>query len=166
MLKSIKYVLKENFTNLFRIYSISKYELLSDIRDSRLGIFWNFANPLIQILTYYFVFGLVMNRKDVDGIPFIQWMLAGMVVWFFINPCITQGANAIFSKTGVITKMKFPVSVLPATVVLKECLYIAFNDYFLLYSRCLSINRVVGNYILLLCGLLFCCEFSDDYICA
>ena len=117
MLKSIKYVLKENFSNLFRIYSISKYELLSDIRDSRLGIFWNFANPLIQILTYYFVFGLVMNRKDVDGIPFIQWMLAGMVVWFFINPCITQGANAIFSKTGVITKMKFPVSVLPATVV-------------------------------------------------
>ena len=85
-----------------------------------MGIFWNFANPLIQILTYYFVFGLVMNRKDVDGIPFIQWMLAGMVVWFFINPCITQGANAIFSKTGVITKMKFPVSVLPATVVLKE----------------------------------------------
>ena len=51
MLKSIKYVLKENFTNLFRIYSISKYELLSDIRESRLGIFWNFANPLIQILT-------------------------------------------------------------------------------------------------------------------
>ena len=120
MLKSIKYVLKENFSNLFRIYSISKYELLSDMRDSRLGIFWNFANPAIQILTYYFVFGVVMNRKAVDKIPFIQWMLAGMVVWFFINPCITQGANAIFSKTGVITKMKFPVSVLPATVVLKE----------------------------------------------
>ena len=42
------------------------------------------------------------------------------MVWLFINPCITQGANAIFSKTSVITKMKFPVSVLPATVVLKE----------------------------------------------
>ena len=54
MLKSIKYVLKENFSNLFRIYSISKYELLSDMRDSKLGIFWNFANPFIQILTYYF----------------------------------------------------------------------------------------------------------------
>ena len=82
-----------------------------------MGIFWNFANPLISNFNIFiFVFGLVMNRKDVDGIPFIQWMLAGMVVWFFINPCITQGANAIFSKTGVITKMKFPVSVLPATV--------------------------------------------------
>ena len=96
MLKSIRYVLKENFTNLFRIYSIAKYELLSDMRDSKLGVFWNFANPAIQIITYYFVFGIVAKRNAVDGIPFIQWMLAGMVVWFFISPCITQGANAIF----------------------------------------------------------------------
>lgn len=98
MLKSIKYVLKENFSNLFRIYSISKYELLSDIRDSRLGIFWNFANPLIQILTYYFVFGLVMNRKDVDGIPFIQWMLAGMVVWFLLILVLLKGLMPFFQR--------------------------------------------------------------------
>ena len=65
MFKSIRYVLKENFTNLYRIYCISKYELLSDMRDSRLGVFWNFANPAIQIMTYYFVFGLIMNRKSV-----------------------------------------------------------------------------------------------------
>ncbi|MFV0395389.1 MAG: ABC transporter permease [Coprobacillaceae bacterium] len=124
MIKSIRYVLKENFNNLYRIYSISKYELVSDMRDSRLGIFWNFANPIIQIITYYFVFGLILSRGDVKmhGVvyPFIDWMLAGMVVWFFISPCITQGCNAIFSKVNVITKMKFPVSILPATVVLKE----------------------------------------------
>lgn len=64
MLKSIKYVLKENFSNLFRIYSISKYELLSDMRDSRLGIFWNFANPAIQILTYYLFLGLLWIVKQ------------------------------------------------------------------------------------------------------
>lgn len=124
MLKSIRYVLKENFNNKYRIYSIAKYELVSDMRDSRLGIFWNFANPIIQIVTYWFVFGLILSKNDVkefgQTLPFIDWMLAGMVVWFFINPCITQGCNAIFSKTNVITKMKFPVSILPATVVLKE----------------------------------------------
>ena len=128
MFKSIRYVLKENFTNLYRIYCISKYELLSDMRDSRLGVFWNFANPAIQIITYYFVFGLIMNRKAVGKIPFIQWMLCGMVVWFFISPCITNGANAIYAKRNVITKMKFPVSVLPATVVGKEL----FNHFCLM----------------------------------
>ena len=82
MFKSIKFVLQENFNNVYRIYCIAKYELLSDMRDSRLGVFWNFANPAIQIITYYFVFGIVLERKSVDHIPFIQWMLCGMVVWF------------------------------------------------------------------------------------
>jgi teichoic acid transport system permease protein len=121
---SIKYVLHENFTNLFRIYSIAKYELLADMRDSKLGLFWNFAHPLIQVLTYWFAFGFVFNRKAVTmyeiEVPFVFWLVGGMVVWFFISPCITNGCNAVFSKTNVITKMKFPVSILPATVVLKE----------------------------------------------
>lgn len=124
MFKSIKYVLQENFTNKYRIYSISKYELLGDMRDSKLGLFWNFAHPFIQVLTYWFAFGIVFNRKDVTQfgvtIPYIYWMIGGMVVWFFMSPCITNGCNAIYSKSNVITKMKFPVSILPATVVLKE----------------------------------------------
>lgn len=120
MFKGAKYVLQENFSNVYRIYSISKYELLADMRDSKLGIFWNFANPAIQVMTYWFVFGYVFNRKSVGGIDFLSWMLGGMVVWFFISPCITNGCNAVFQKIGIITKMKFPVSILPATVVFKE----------------------------------------------
>ena len=51
MFRSVRYVLSENFRNLNRIFSISKYELLADMRDTRLGLFWNFANPVIQVLT-------------------------------------------------------------------------------------------------------------------
>ena len=52
MLKSIRYVLKENITNLYRIFCIAKYELLGEMRDSKFGIFWNFASPAIQIITF------------------------------------------------------------------------------------------------------------------
>ena len=38
MLEAVKYVIKENSENLFRIYSISKYEVLADMRDSKLGL--------------------------------------------------------------------------------------------------------------------------------
>ena len=121
MFKSLRYVLKENFTNLYRIYSISKYELLADMRDSKLGLFWNFANPLIQVLTYWLVFGVIIpGRSEQDGIPYICWMLGGIIAWFFISPCITNGCNAIYEKREIITKMKFPISILPATVVMKE----------------------------------------------
>ena len=61
MFKGVSYVVRENVNNLYRIYSIAKYELLADMRDSKLGIFWNFANPVIQVATYWFVFGFVFK---------------------------------------------------------------------------------------------------------
>ncbi len=120
MFRAIKYVLKEHMDNLYRIYTITRYSIVADISDSKLGLFWKFANPTIQVLTYWFLFGLVFQRKAVDNITYLPWMIAGMSVWFFISPCITGGCNSIFSKSNVITKMKFPVSILPATTVLEE----------------------------------------------
>lgn len=121
MFNSVKYVLNENITNMYRIYSIAKYEIISENRDSKLGMIWNVLNPAIQIFTYWFAFGLgIRNGDDVDGINFFQWMIAGLVVWFFISPCITAGVNSIHKKNKIITKMKFPVSILPTMVVLKE----------------------------------------------
>ena len=128
MFKGVAYVLSENMQNVYRIFSISKYELKADIEDAKLGFFWNLASPAIQIATYWFVFGFVFNRNEVDGIDFLSWLLGGMVVWFFVSPCITKGCNAIFNKVNIITKMKFPVSILPATVIFKE----AFNHVCLL----------------------------------
>ena len=168
MLKSIKYVSHENFTNLFRIYSISKYELLGDMRDSKLGLFWNFAHPFIQVLTYWFAFGLVFNKKDVTmyntTVPYIFWMLGGMVVWFLISPCITNGCNAVFSKINVITKMKFPVSILPATVVLKElfnhlCLMIILLVIFLFGGYHPTLHWLELFYYLI-CAIIFSVSLS------
>lgn len=142
MFKSVGFVLKENLTNLYRIYSIAKYDLLSDMRDSKLGVFWNFAHPLTQVLTYWFAFGYVFHRKAVTQydmtIPYIFWQIGGMVCWFFISPCITNGCNAIYGKINIITKMKFPVSVLPATVVLKELFNHACLMLILVFIYCIG----------------------------
>ena len=160
MFKSIKYVLCENFSNLYRIYSISKYELLADFRDSKLGIIWTFLNPAIQIATYWLVFGVILtSRKDVDGVPFICWLLGGIVAWFFISPCITNGCNAIFSKVGIITKMKFPVSILPVTVVLKElfnhlCLMIVLVGLLAVFGYYPSWHWF-GLFYYLFCAIIF-----------
>lgn len=120
-MKSILFVLKENLENLYRIKSITKYELKSDVRDTKLGFLWNILNPLIQICTYWIVFGIgIRSGKSVGDVPFLPWMIVGMAVWFFVSPCITQGVGCIYSKRNIITKMKFPVSILPTTVVTKE----------------------------------------------
>lgn len=141
MLKSIRYVIKENMTNLYRIYCISKYELLGEMRDSKFGMFWNFASPAIQVLTFYLVFGVAMQRPKQQGVPYLPWVVVGFCAWWFIQPCIVQGCSAIFSKTNVITKMKFPVSVLPMTVIGKEL----FN-HFCLVCIAIAVLFLFGYY--------------------
>jgi len=126
VIASVKYVLQENIKNFYRTFSIAKYEFLSEMRDDKLGVFWNFASPIISVFTYWFAFGYIFNRQSVDNIPFIIWMLAGMLAWLFLSPCITGGCRAVFNKLYVITKMKFPVSILPLTVVLKQFFYTLF----------------------------------------
>ena len=120
MFTSIKYVWTENIQNLYRIYCIAKYELLADMRDSKFGIFWNFASPAIQVLTYWLVFGIAWSKAPIEGVEYLPWLVVGYAAWWFIQPCIQSGCSAVFSKTSVITKMKFPVSVLPATICAKE----------------------------------------------
>lgn len=165
MFKSIKYVLHENITNIYRIYSISKYEILSDIRDSKLGMFWNFANPAIQVLTYWLVFGVIMpGRSEQDKIPYLCWLLGGIVVWFYISPCITNGCNAIYAKRDIITKMKFPVSILPATVILKElfnhvCLMIVLVVLFAVFGYYPNFYWL-GLIYYLICGSVFSIALS------
>jgi len=75
-MKSILFVLKENLENLYRIKSITKYELKSDVRDTKLGFLWNILNPTIQIFTFWIVFGIgIRSGKDVGGIAFLPWMI-------------------------------------------------------------------------------------------
>lgn len=164
MFTSAAFVLKENINNFYRTYSIARYELLAEMRDSKLGLFWNFASPTIQVFTFWFVFGYVFDRKAVAGVPYIVWMLGGMVVWFFISPCITDGCNAIYSKSDVITKMKFPVSILPLTVVLKKlfnhlCLMVVVVIVFMV-NGCYPSLHWLGLFYYLLCGVLFSSALS------
>lgn len=120
-MKSIRYVLKENINNLYRIFCIAKYEILADNRDSNLGMLWSVIDPLVQILSYWFAFGIgIRGGKPINGIAYINWMLVGLTPWFFLSAGIREGTSAIHKKANVITKMKFPISILPTTAIAKE----------------------------------------------
>ncbi|MDQ0185719.1 teichoic acid transport system permease protein [Cytobacillus kochii] len=95
-------------------------------RNNYLGILWEIINPMIQIAIYWFVFGYgifkAVGRPDVqmgDGgaIPYFSWMLSGIVVWFFINQSITMGSKSVYSRIKMVSKMSFPMSVIPTYVI-------------------------------------------------
>lgn len=114
-------ILKEQFDNFGIISRVSKYEEKATYQSHYLGLMWQFLNPLIQIGIYYLIFGLGVNQgRSVDGVPFIVWMLIGIIAWFFISSSILGASNSIYNKVAMVSKMKFPVSVLPSINIMSN----------------------------------------------
>lgn len=122
-MKDLLFIFKEHKENWYKIYKLSLYDFITPLRDTYLGLLWIILNPLFQIGVYWFVFGLgIRNGRPIDGHPFLLWMLAGLIPWFYISSSISNGALSIYSKSSILTKMKFPTSIIPTYTVLTQLL--------------------------------------------
>ncbi|MBM7652571.1 ABC transporter permease [Neobacillus cucumis] len=115
----ITQVIKEQLFNFNLIFRLAFYEVKGQYLMHYLGVFWQFLNPLVQIFVYWFIFGMgIRGGHPVNGIPYFVWLISGLIPWFFINPSITQGSNSVYSKLNLVSKMKFPVSILPSVTII------------------------------------------------
>ncbi|MEW4289694.1 ABC transporter permease [Rossellomorea marisflavi] len=124
-MKSAVTVLKEQLSNFYLIQRLSLYELKSNNKNNLLGMLWEVINPGIQIAIYWFVFGYGLKtggqgRSAVGDVPFVIWLLAGMVVWFFISPAIVQSSKSVYTRIRMLSKMSFPMSAIPSYVIMSK----------------------------------------------
>jgi teichoic acid transport system permease protein len=120
-MKNLVIILKDYKDNIYKIFRLSWYDFTLAYRDSYLGLLWAILNPLIQIGVYWFVFGLgIRNSRPINEVAFLPWMLAGIIPWFFLSAAVVHGGNSIYSKYGIISKMKFSISIIPLTAIIEE----------------------------------------------
>jgi teichoic acid transport system permease protein len=149
-------IMKEQLVNLNLIFRLAVYEVKSKYQMHYLGVLWQFLNPTIQVLIFWFVFGLgIRGGNPVGELPYFLWLIVGLIPWFFISPAIIQGSNSVYAKVNLVSKMKFPVSVLPSIVILSN----AFQFFIMLIV--LGVILVLyginpGVYLLQLPYYIFC----------
>jgi teichoic acid transport system permease protein len=108
-------VLNEQLKNVHLIFRLAIYDIKGKYQLHYLGWLWQFLNPAVQVALYWFVFGFGIRKgSPVGDTPFLIWLLVGLIPWFFIGPSMTQGSNSIYSRLNLVSKMKFPVSILPS----------------------------------------------------
>ncbi|SDK14179.1 ABC transporter permease [Sediminibacillus albus] len=128
-MKSAFIVFKEQVKHFYLIRRLSLYEIKSTNQGNYLGVLWEIINPLIQIAIYWFVFGYgIRERANVKlnndlELPFVLWMVAGFVVWFFFFQSTIQASKSIYKRLRMLSKMNFPMSVIPSFVIFSQ-LYI------------------------------------------
>lgn len=100
---------------------------LSDFKKrfaaSYFGIVWMFINPIVTVLIFFFIFQLGMKSvPPVPGVPYVIWLIPGIVPWFFINESIQGVTNSLTEYSYLIKKVVFPVELLPVIKALSSLL--------------------------------------------
>lgn len=119
--QKVLFIIKEIVSNWSMMTRVALFDYRLRNMDSYLGKIWEILTPLIQIGTYWFVFGIGMRQgRDMDGYPYLLWMLSGLIPWFCISTAITKGSNSIFLKSATITKLRYPIATVPIGTILTE----------------------------------------------
>ncbi|WP_397538464.1 ABC transporter permease [Rummeliibacillus pycnus] len=152
-------VLKEQFLHLNLILRLSLYEEKGKYTMHYLGALWQILNPFIQIGVYWLIFGLGIRKgSPVDGTPFFLWLIIGLVPWLYISRTITQASNSVFAKVNLVSKMHFPVSVLPTIKIVGNSISL-IPMIIITIGIALSFGIFSGAYLLQLIYYLICLYF-------
>jgi lipopolysaccharide transport system permease protein len=102
------------------IRTLVRRDVLSRYTGSFGGALWAVLNPLLLMLTYFFVFGLVMGSrvgKDPSRAAFALYFLSGMLPWLALSEAIGRAPFVMVEHRNFIKKLVFPVETLPVNLV-------------------------------------------------
>ena len=88
-------------------------------QDTLFGQLWHLINPLLLTGVYWLVFGTIIGR-EVDDLPYLPFLIAGVIPFQFTQKSVTQGARLIHSNRRLIQSIHFPRAILPLSAVLGE----------------------------------------------
>ncbi|MCD8554005.1 ABC transporter permease [Seleniivibrio sp.] len=102
------------------LVQFAKRDFRSKYLGSHLGLLWAFVQPAVTILIFWFVFEVGFKSKPVGNVPFLLWLLTGMVPWFFFAEGWGNATNSIIEYKYLVNKVVFRVSLLPLMKIMSS----------------------------------------------
>ncbi len=108
-------IIQDIVTNGTLIRELAKNDFKKKFAGSYFGILWAFVSPIVTICVYWFIFTVGMRGvgNDVNGYPFVLWLIAGIVPWFLFSDILTSGTDVLIDYTYLVKKIVFNISILP-----------------------------------------------------
>lgn len=147
------------------IFKLAKNDFKTKYAGSYLGVVWAFVQPVITVLLYFLVFGVIMQSKAQmmsDGMeaPFVVWLTAGLVPWFYFNDVVINGAQTLLTYNYLVKKVVFRIDVLPLVRGISALFVHGFFVFILLIMTLLGGSGISLCWIQILyysAGLFFLC---------
>jgi len=107
--------LKELYNHRELLWSMTVKELKVKYKRSVLGFIWSFANPIIMLAVFSFVFAILVRTGQMHW--FVVYLMAGLLPWLFFVNTLMQSVGTIVGNPGLVKKVYFPREILPLAAV-------------------------------------------------
>ncbi len=126
-IKSFMRFLLDIYHNRGLLVNLVKNDLKSRNSGALFGTMWVFAQPLVTILVFWYVFQVGFRNSPVNNVQFIVWFVAGYIPWIFFNDAVLSSSNCLYEYSFLVKKIKFRTSLLPIVKVISStCIHLFF----------------------------------------
>ena len=150
-------IFKDNWEWRGQIVRLAVFELKKQSRGAVLGWAWFLIKPAMYIFCFWFAIdiGLKGGAAVPDDGPFILWLTAGIVPWFFMQKMLSSGINVFKKYSYLVNKVKFPLTAIPsiyelATMILQLLMQSFIIVVYLFCGQGLDIHLIQVPFLLLI----------------
>lgn len=98
------------------IVQMAKRDIIKRYRGSFAGVFWSFFNPLLMLVIYSFVFGVIFRARwsaQVTGhLQYAIVLFAGLNISTMFSECANRATTLIEENTNYVKRVVFPLETL------------------------------------------------------
>ncbi len=109
-------------------------------QQTAIGFLWIILQPLIQMLIFYVILGLLV-KVPTGNIPYHLFFLSAFVIWQFFTQVVNGSAISLVGNIGIIIKSYFPRMALPLASVAS-----ALVDFVVSFIVLMVFLLINGNY--------------------
>jgi lipopolysaccharide transport system permease protein len=136
------------------IRQFSWREVAGRYKGSFLGLLWSFITPLVMLLIYTFVFGVIFQSRWPQARTgslneFAVILFAGLLTFNIFSECVTRAPTLIVGVPNYVKKVVFPLEILPVST-LGAALFHAGISLLIMLGAHLLLGGVLSWTILLL----------------
>ncbi|MFD1334579.1 ABC transporter permease [Oceanobacillus iheyensis] len=106
------------------LYYLIKSGLKAEHRNSYLGYFWWLLDPLLNVLVYYFLVVIILDR---GGDNYALFLVVGLVAWRWVSTSINSSSKSILRYSSIINQVSLPKSLFPISFTLTQLFNFAFG---------------------------------------
>ncbi|MGR3179335.1 MAG: ABC transporter permease [Candidatus Anammoxibacter sp.] len=124
------------WSNRRLIWIMAKHDLIGRYKGSFLGFLWSLVNPIIILLIYTFVFGIVFKaRWGNDQHNFALVIYSGLIFYWLLNECLVRSPLLVISNVNYVKKVVFPLESLSVVLVTSSLFHFVISTIILLIAQ-------------------------------